>query len=150
MTTSTPTPPPGAPRFLAMSTDGSRTVIADSPARDAITLALGAMAQTAAARGEEFTADLWGPSDSSPAEWRYDGSKSYGGTTTDSVATEEIAPALTARDQREFDQRMQTLSAALGRAGIAAAATEVATVARPLSAASTRQIAQWLDSARQQ
>ncbi|MFE1335855.1 hypothetical protein [Streptomyces microflavus] len=149
MTTSTPTPPPGAPRFLAMSTDGSRTVIADSPARDAITLALSAMAQTAAARGEEFTADLWGPSDSSPAEWRYDGSTTYGGTTN-STAAGEIAPALTAREQREFDQRMQTLFAALGRAGITAAATEVATVARPLSAASTRQIAQWLDSARQQ
>ncbi|MFD7860045.1 hypothetical protein ACFV6B_38070 [Streptomyces microflavus] len=149
MTTSTPTPPPGAPRFLAMSTDGSGTVIADSPARDAITLALGAMAQTAAARGEEFTADLWGPSDSSPAEWRYDGSTTYGGTTN-SAAAGEIAPALTAREQREFDQRMQTLFAALGRAGITAAATEVASVARPLSAASTRQIAQWLDSARQQ
>ncbi|MFI0005745.1 hypothetical protein ACH4NR_36915 [Streptomyces globisporus] len=149
MTTSTPTAPPGAPRFVAMSTDGSRTVIADSPARDAVTLALGAMAQTTAAEGKEFTADLWGPVEGSPAEWRYDGRKVFGGTTN-SVVAEEIAPALTARDQREFDQRMQTLSAALGRAGITAAATEVASVARPLSAASTRQIAQWLDSARPQ
>lgn len=149
MTTSTPTPPPGAPRFVAMSTDGSRAVIADSPARDAVTLALGAMAQTTAADGKEFTADLWGPVDGSPTEWRYDGRKAFGGTTNSAVA-EEIAPALTARDQREFDQRMQTLSAALGRAGIAAAATEVASVARPLTAASTRQIAQWLDSARPQ
>ncbi|MFF3036388.1 hypothetical protein ACFVS7_35945 [Streptomyces rubiginosohelvolus] len=149
MTTSTPTPPPGAPRFVAMSTDGSRAVIADSPARDAVALALGAMAQTTAADGKEFTADLWGPVDGSPAEWRYDGRKVFGGTTNSAV-TEEIAPALTARDQREFDQRMQTLSAALGRAGITAAATEVASVARPLTAASTRQIAQWLDSARAQ
>ncbi|MGQ4733389.1 hypothetical protein ACUN3E_37745 [Streptomyces sp. Ju416(a)] len=149
MTTSTPTPPPGAPRFVAMSTDGSRAVIADSPARDAVTLALGAMAQTTATEGKEFTADLWGPVDGSPAEWQYDGRKVFGGMTHSAVA-EEIAPALTARDQREFDQRMQTLSAALGRAGIAAAATEVASVARPLTAASTRQIAQWLDSARPQ
>ncbi|MFF0338093.1 hypothetical protein ACFYUM_36565 [Streptomyces fimicarius] len=149
MTTSTPTPPPGVPRFVAMSTDGSRTVIADSPAHDAVTLALGAMAQTTATEGKEFTADLWGPVEGSPAEWRYDGRKVFGGTTN-SVVTEEIAPALTARDQREFDQRMQTLSAALGRAGITAAAAEVASVARPLSAASTRQIAQWLDSARPQ
>ncbi|MEV2264539.1 hypothetical protein AB0J13_38555 [Streptomyces anulatus] len=149
MTTSTPTPPPGAPRFVAMSTDGSRTVIAESPARDAITLALGAMAQTVAAGGKEFTADLWAPSDGSPAEWRYDGHKVFGGTTNSAV-TEEIAPAFSARDQREFDQRMQMLSAALGRAGITAAAAEVASVARPLSGASTRQIAQWLDSARPQ
>ncbi|MEU0002157.1 hypothetical protein ABZ069_35150 [Streptomyces microflavus] len=148
---STLKPPPGTPRFVAMSRDvaGGRTVVAESPARQAVDLALGAMAQTAAARGEEFTADLWGPSDSSPAEWRYDGSTTYGGQTN-SAAAGEIAPALTAREQREFDQRMQTLSAALGRAGITAAATEVASVARPLSAASTRQIAQWLDSARQQ
>ncbi|MFD3820155.1 hypothetical protein ACFWRZ_34275 [Streptomyces rubiginosohelvolus] len=149
MTTSTPTPPPGAPRFVAMSTDGSRAVIADSPARDAIALALGAMAQTAAAGGREFTVDLWGPSGASPAEWRYDGSRVFGGTINSAV-TEEIAPALTARDQREFDQRMQTLSAALGRAGVTAAATEVASVARPLTAASTRQVAQWLDSTRPQ
>ncbi|WP_424864082.1 hypothetical protein [Streptomyces sp. MMS24-I29] len=149
MMTSTPTPPPGAPRFVAMSTDGRRTVIADSSSREAIDLALGSMAQTVAARGEEFAVDLWGISGSSPAEWRYDGPKNFGGATT-SVATDEIAPVLTARDQREFDRRMQTLSAALGRAGIIAAATEIASVARPLSATNTRQVAQWLDSARQQ
>lgn len=147
--TSTPTPPPGAPRYVAMSTDGSRAVIAESPARDAITLALGAMAQTVAARGEEFSVALWGPSEISPAEWQYDDTKTFGGTIN-SAATEAISPALTARDQREFDQRMQTLSAALGRAGITAAATEVASVARPLTAASTRQIARWLDATRPQ
>ncbi len=147
MTTSTRTPPPGAPRFVAMSTDGNRTVVADSPARDAVGLALGAMAQTIAARGSEFTVDLWGPTTSSPAKWRYEGAKTFGGVT-DSVAPEEIAPTLSAREQREFDQRMQTLSAALGRAGVTAAATEVASVARPLSVTSTRQIALWLDSAR--
>ncbi|MGW5801099.1 hypothetical protein ACWFQ7_32540 [Streptomyces bacillaris] len=150
MTTSTPTPPPGAPRFVAMSTDGSRTVIAESPARDAVILALGAMAQTAASRGEEFTADLWGPSNDLPARWRYDGPKTFGGATRSVVTTEEVAPALTARDQREFDQRMQMLSAALGRVGITATATAVASVARPLSTASTRQIAQWLNSAHPQ
>ncbi|MEU9678725.1 hypothetical protein AB0D92_35175 [Streptomyces parvus] len=149
---STLKPPPGKPRFVAMTQgpDSSATVVAESPARQAVDLTLGAMAQTLTARGERLTLDLWGPASTAPTEWQNYGERSIGGAAPEEGPGTKAGGdlALSARDERDFDRRLQTLSAALDRVGVTASPDEVASVALPLSVDGAHLIARWLTTAR--
>ncbi|MFI5635084.1 hypothetical protein ACIA8E_38215 [Streptomyces sp. NPDC051664] len=132
---------------MSRRADGNWTVAAESPARSAVDLAIGAMAQTVTARGGDLITELWGPAEGFPASWQHYGRKEYSSEAAAAPAADDgIAPTLSAREEREFDRRIQTLSAALGRANLSVTPVEIATVARPLDADGIRLVSQWLGS----
>ncbi|MFF9770244.1 hypothetical protein ACF1GT_27325 [Streptomyces sp. NPDC014636] len=143
--------PPGEPRWVAMFHEGAQdswTMGAESPYRDPVLYAVGAMAQTVRARGEEMAVALWGPEEGA---WRLFDSPS---ATTPAPAPERPAsgsaePARLA--ERMTGRRHQVLMAGLSKAGLYDLTPEdgeaVRTLAERLDEPTVRRVADWLSSA---
>ncbi|MEU7662217.1 hypothetical protein [Streptomyces lincolnensis] len=158
--------PPGTPRWVALfhrpASDTWR-VGAEAPDREPVLYALGEMAQTLRARGEDVTVDLWGPHDG--AWQRYDIA-----APTAQQAPRPAAPAAasapvpgpgpapapaesTPLAERLHSRRHQALMAGLGKAGLYDLTAEdvaaVQTVVDRLDEATVRTLARWLAGAGQ-
>ncbi|GAB2863429.1 hypothetical protein GCM10027074_33350 [Streptomyces deserti] len=146
--------PPGEPRWVAMvrppSSDSWR-VAAQSPHRSAVLYALGEMAQTVRARGDELTVALWGPRDG--AWQRFDPAAAPAAPATPAApdrpagGTEE--PSKLA--ERMHDRRHQVLMAGLSKAGLYDLDPDdvaaVRTLVDRVDETTVRQIAHWLAAA---
>src|SRR3954454_25087558 len=114
--------PTGAPRWVALHhrpASSSWQVCAESPHRAAVQYALGEMAQTARARGEDLTVSLWGPKDG--AWHRYDVPTATATATAHATAQSEAAepgPEPSKLEERMTSRRRQALMAGLGKAGL--------------------------------
>ncbi|GAA4307297.1 hypothetical protein GCM10023086_25810 [Streptomyces venetus] len=143
--------PQGTPRWVAMvhrPADGSWRTAAESPHRSPVLYALGEMAHTLRARGEDVTFALWGPKD---GEWHLHDTPQRPATaprpSTDAAPTGEPA-GLT---ERMTGRRHQVLMAGLTKAGLYELTPEdettVQTLVQRLDESTVRHLAHWLATA---
>ncbi|AKJ12049.1 hypothetical protein ABB07_19010 [Streptomyces incarnatus] len=150
--------PPGVPRWVAMFHQPSRdswTVGAESPDRACVLYAVGDMAQTLRARGEEATVALWGPKDGAwhlfdaPAGRAPAPAPEAPAAPADRSAPGAGEPARLA--ERMTDRRHQVLMAGLSKAGLYELSDEdgeaVRTMADLLDEPTVRRVAHWLSVA---
>ncbi|MFJ9815926.1 hypothetical protein ACIRU3_11735 [Streptomyces sp. NPDC101151] len=144
--------PPGVPRWVAMFYQPSRAawrVGAESPDRTPVLYAVGDMAQTVRARGQDVTVALWGPRDGA---WQ----------RFDTQAAEPAAPAAPEPSpersgepvrlaERMSDRRHQVLMAGLSKAGLYDLSSEDAEAVQALvdglDEPTVRRVAHWLSAA---
>ncbi|MFJ5260926.1 hypothetical protein ACIQAC_10740 [Streptomyces sp. NPDC088387] len=144
--------PPGTPRWVAMfyePTAAEWRVGAESPYRAPVAYAIGEMAQTLRARGDELAVSLWGPED---GRWRrHDAPTAADAGTGTGVGVSPSsegprAPAKLA--ERMTDRRQQVLLAGLSKAGVYDLAadddTAVRNIVDRLDETTVRRLAHWL------
>lgn len=160
--------PPGAPRWVAMfhrASDGSWRVAAESPDRAPVLYAVGDMAQTVRARGDEVAVALWGPRD---GDWhRFEtpaAAAAAGGRTQEpddgrvqapddgrAQAPDGRAEEPVKLAERMADRRHQVLMAGLSRAGLYDLSPEdepaVRALVERLDEPTVRRVAHWLSAA---
>ncbi|MGW1001210.1 hypothetical protein [Streptomyces sp. NPDC002520] len=129
---------------------------ADSPYRAPVLYAVGDMARTVRARGDEMTVALWGPRD---GVWqRFDTPDSVPAPAPASVtgtsgpaSPETTGKPSTSREERMADRRQQVLMAGLGKAGLYDLADDdvraVETMVGLLDEPTLRRVAHWLATA---
>ncbi|MER7403149.1 hypothetical protein ABT373_11840 [Streptomyces sp. NPDC000070] len=142
--------PQGAPRWVAMFYQpDARTwrAAAQSPHRSPVLHALGEMAQTLRARGDEVTFALWGPKDG--AWHRFD-------TPLTQAVSSRPVPEASAGEPAQLAERMtgrrhQVLMSGLSRAGLYDLSPEddatVQALVERLDEAAVRRVAHWLATA---
>lgn len=147
--------PTGAPRWVAQfyrSSSASWEVCAESPHRAPVQYALGEMAHTVRARGDDFVAGLWGPKDG--AWQRFD--VSAAATNATNAMTPE-PPAVGPEKQSTLTERMsgrrqQVLLAGLSKAGLYELGPDdhaaVEALVERLDETTVRKVAQWLAAGR--
>ena len=147
--------PTGVPRWVALTyrpSSASWQTCAESPHRAPVQYALGEMAHTVRARGEDLTVSLWGPKDG--AWQRYDVSTATAMATAP-AATPEAPPTGPEKPsrltERMDDRRQQVIMAGLGKAGLYDLTQDdwaaVEAVVDRLDETTVRRVAQWLASA---
>ena len=147
--------PPGVPRWVAMfyqPAQASWRVGAESPDRAPVLYAVGDMAQTVRARGDEVTIALWGPRDGA---WQQDGAWQRYDTPAGQEATPSPRPSPQRPEEparlaeRMSDRRHQVLMAGLSKAGLYDLSTEdaVRALVAQLDEPTVRRVAHWLASA---
>ncbi|GAB2736363.1 hypothetical protein [Streptomyces bullii] len=144
--------PPGEPRWVALSYRSSSAawhVAAESPHRAPVLYALGEMAQTVRARGDELTVALWGPKDGAWQRFDTDAAPPPAPEPT----APEPPPSRRAAEpsrlaERMHDRRHQVLMAGLSKAGRYDLAPEdvaaVQTLVDRLDETTVRRVAHWL------
>ncbi|MEU9338737.1 hypothetical protein AB0D49_37250 [Streptomyces sp. NPDC048290] len=111
--------PPGAPRWVAQFHDpatGGWRIGAESPYRAPVAYAIGEMAQTLRARGEEVAVTLWGPD--APDGWRRHDSPLTPPPASPASTAAPRSQGPTRLTERMTDRRQQVLLAGLGKAGV--------------------------------
>ncbi|MFF7752152.1 hypothetical protein ACFZCP_23520 [Streptomyces sp. NPDC007971] len=143
--------PSGAPRWVAMfyrPAQASWHVGAESPDRAPVMYAVGDMAQTVRARGDEVTVAVWGPQDGTWQRFDAPAGKAAAPAAQPSPECPE-EPARLA--ERRSDRRHQALMAGLSKAGLYDLAAEdedaVRTLVERLDEPTVRRVAHWLSSA---
>ncbi|MEU4034207.1 hypothetical protein [Streptomyces collinus] len=166
--------PPGAPRWVAMfhrPSDDSWRVAAESPDRAPVLYAVGDMAQTVRARGDEVAVALWGPRDGAwhrfetpaaqapapaapasaqaPASGPSPRPAEEPGAGVQKLAERAEEPVKLA--ERMADRRHQVLMAGLSRAGLYDLSPEdepaVRALVERLDEPTVRRVAHWLSAA---
>ncbi|MEU1315203.1 hypothetical protein [Streptomyces tibetensis] len=139
--------PQGAPRWVAMfyrSAEGSWRTAAQSPHRAPVLYALGEMAQTLRARGDDVTVALWGPKDG--AWHRFDTPLKQTAVPRPDPEPSPGEPAKLA--ERMTGRRHQVLMAGLTKAGLYDLSPEddttVQALVEHLDEAAVRRVAHWL------
>ncbi|MFF7970540.1 hypothetical protein [Streptomyces sp. NPDC007905] len=143
--------PPGAPRWVAMFYRPSRAswrVGAESPDRTPVLYAVGDMAQTVRARGDDVTVALWGPRDG--AWHRFDSPAAKEPAPSPGPPPERaVEPVRLA--ERMADRRHQVLMAGLSKAGLYDLSPEdelaVRALVDGLDEPAVRRVAHWLATA---
>lgn len=148
--------PTGAPRWVALfyrPSSAGWQVCAESPHRSPVQYALGEMAQTVRARGEDLAVSLWGPKDGG---WqRFDVSTTTA-TTAATTATASQPSSAGPKEpgklaERMNDRRQQVLMAGLSKAGVYDLAPDdqaaVQALVERLDETTVRKVAQWLAAA---
>ncbi|WP_333778382.1 hypothetical protein [Streptomyces sp. IBSBF 3136] len=155
--------PPGAPRWVAMfhrPSDGSWRVAAESPDRAPVLYAVGDMAQTVRARGDEVTVALWGPRDGT---WHhFETPAAPGVPATAEIPAADPSPERARKPgeradepvklaERMADRRHQVLMAGLSRAGLYDLSPEdesaLQALVDRLDEPTARRVAHWLSAA---
>jgi hypothetical protein len=152
--------PSGTPRWVALfhrPVSDTWQVGAEAPDREPVLYALGEMAQTLRARGEDVAVDLWGPSDG--AWQRYDIAAPTAqqaprpSTPAPTPASGSASAESTPLSERLHSRRHQALMAGLSKAGLYDLTAEdvaaVQTVVDRLDEATVRTLARWLAGAGQ-
>ncbi|AVV41411.1 hypothetical protein C6376_08130 [Streptomyces sp. P3] len=154
--------PSGPPRWVAVfhdATSASWRSAAEAPDRAPVSYAIGEMARTLRARGEEVAVDLWGPGEN--GEWaRFDPtpaaparpallvSSAVPAASGASVEAAEPGAGHARHVERMEDRRRQVITAGLSRAGLYDLAAEDVTAVRTLvdhvDEATLRRIAHWM------
>ncbi|MFI1366906.1 hypothetical protein [Streptomyces griseochromogenes] len=145
--------PTGVPRWVAMfyhPAQASWRVGAESPDRAPVLYAVGDMAQTVRARGDEVTVALWGPRDG--AWQRFDTAAGRPAAPAPSRRSSPRRPEEPARlAERMSDRRHQVLMAGLGKAGLYDLSPEdedaVRALVERLDEPTVRRVAHWLSTA---
>ena len=144
--------PSGALRWVALyyrPSSASWQVCAESPHRSPVQYALGEMAHTVRARGDDLAVSLWGPKDG--AWQRYDVSTAAATMTTAPRAPSGSPEEPSRLTERMNDRRQQVLMAGLGKAGLYDLAPDdwaaVEALVERLDETTVRRLAQWLGSA---
>ncbi|MER5832098.1 hypothetical protein ABT116_14950 [Streptomyces sp. NPDC002130] len=142
--------PQGAPRWVAMfyrPAEGSWRTAARSPHRAPVLYALGEMAQTLRARGDEVVVALWGPKDG--AWHRFDTPLKQSAAPQPDPEPSPGEPAKLA--ERMTGRRHQVLMAGLTKAGLYDLSPEddttVQALVEHLDEAAVRRVAHWLAAA---
>ncbi|MFD9097506.1 hypothetical protein [Streptomyces collinus] len=144
--------PPGAPRWVAMFhrlADDSWRVAAESPDRTPVLYAVGDMAQTVRARGDEVAVALWGPRDGAWHRFESPAAAAVAGGRVQEPGERAGEPVKLA--ERMADRRHQVLMAGLSRAGLYDLSPEdepaVRTLVERLDEPTVRRVAHWLSAA---
>ncbi|MET7679104.1 hypothetical protein [Streptomyces sp. NPDC005423] len=161
--------PPGAPRWVAMAyrpSSSSWQVCAESPYRAPVQYALGEMAHTVRARGDDLTVTLWGPRDgvwqryaapgpaapeAPPASGPAPGEGAAGAERSAGAAGSVASAGPSVLAERMSDRRQQVLRAGLSKAGLHDLTPDdwaaVETLAERLDETTARTVARWLGAA---
>jgi hypothetical protein len=141
--------PTGAPRWVAQfyqPSSASWQVCAESPHRSPVQYALGEMAHTLRARGDDLEVSLWGPKHE---EWHRFDVSTTAATATQSPSVAPKEPSKLA--ERMNGRRQQVLMAGLGKAGLYDLTPDdwaaVETLVERLDETTVRRVAQWLAAA---
>ncbi|GHI06392.1 hypothetical protein AQI88_18790 [Streptomyces cellostaticus] len=143
--------PPGVPRWVAMfyqPAQASWRVGAESPDRAPVLYAVGDMAQTVRARGDEVTVALWGPRDGTWQRFDTPAGKAAAPSAQPSPQRPEEPVRLA---ERMSDRRHQVLMAGLSKAGLYDLSPEdeeaVRALVEGLDEPTVRRVAHWLSAA---
>lgn len=144
--------PTGTPRWVAMYYEASTAswrAAAESPHRSPVLYALGEMAQTVRARGDDVTVALWGPKEGA---WHlFDTPENKAAPAAARPARDRPPGQPSKLAERMSDRRHQVLMAGLSKAGLYDLAPEdgaaVRTLVEQLDEATVRRVAQWLSAA---